>query len=285
MHTVRQYRAALLGVEAVIMTSDRWFPRHSHDQFGIGVISSGGHRSWSNIGWVDAVCGDIIMVNPGEMHDGSSLDGKPRGWKMLFFEPEVVYGVFDTRSQPHNINLQPRVRDHEQCIRFSRLFTALTDPKPESLLIEECLTRTLAHAFRHHGSQRPPCLSALPSVGKVVRFIDSEPQRPLSLKEMARMAGVSRFHFLRGFARATGATPHAYIVQQRVRLARRLLAAGIEIGQASVEAGFADQSHMTRAFVSQLGMTPACYRQTACNSKSGAISFKTDRDHSRKIGS
>ena len=60
-------------VEAVSLKSARQFPRHSHDQFGIGVINSGGHRSWSGIGWVEAVCGDIIMVNPGEMHDGSSL--------------------------------------------------------------------------------------------------------------------------------------------------------------------------------------------------------------------
>ena len=65
MHEVRQYRTALRGVEAVSLKSLRQFPRHSHDQFGIGVINSGGHRSWSGIGWVDAICGDMIMVNPG----------------------------------------------------------------------------------------------------------------------------------------------------------------------------------------------------------------------------
>ncbi len=144
--------------------------------------------------------------------------------------------------------------------------------------IEISLIRTLAYAFRHHGSERPSRLSALPSVGKVVRLIDSEPQRPLLLKEMACMTGVSRFHFLRGFTRATGATPHAHIVQQRVRLARRLLAAGDEIGQASVGAGFADQSHITRAFARQLGMTPDHYRQAVRGSKRRAISFKTERD-------
>jgi AraC-like DNA-binding protein len=277
MHEVRQHRTALPGVEAVELKSTRQFPRHSHDQFGIGVITSGGHRSWSNIGSVDAVCGDIIMVNPGEMHDGSSLDGKPRGWKMLFFEPELVCEALADEERNHTVTLQPTVRDRDQCIRFNGLFDAMTDPQPDGLHIEEYLVRTLAYAFQHHGSQHPLRLSALPSVDKVVKLIDSEPEKPLSLQAMAHMAGVSRFHFLRGFARLTGATPHAYIVQQRIRLARRLLTTGKEVGQASAEAGFADQSHMTRAFVRQLGITPARYRQVVYGPNSRAISFKTAR--------
>jgi AraC-like DNA-binding protein len=57
-----------------------------------------------------------------------------------------------------------------------------------------------------------------------------------------------------------GITPHAYLVQRRVRLARGLLAAGRTPAQAAAEAGFADQSHLTRAFLRQLGVTPGRYR-------------------------
>jgi AraC-like DNA-binding protein len=45
-----------------------------------------------------------------------------------------------------------------------------------------------------------------------------------------------------------------------VRLARQLLTCGQTPAQAAVQAGFADQSHMTRAFVRQLGITPSRYR-------------------------
>jgi AraC-like DNA-binding protein len=275
MHEVCQYRTALLGVEALSLKSVRQFPRHSHDQFGIGLITSGGHRSWSGIGWVEAICGDIIMVNPGEMHDGIPLDGKSRSWKMIFFEPRIADDVL-LDEQPNRIHtLRPTVRDLDQAIRLKRLFDALTDRQPDELHIDEELVRTLAYAFRHHGSHRPLRFSGLPNVQKIVKVIDREPERSVSLQAMADMAGVSRFHFLRAFARVTGATPHAYIVQRRVRLARRLLAAGQELGQASADAGFADQSHMTRAFVRQLGMTPARYRQVVVEPKSRAISFKT----------
>ena len=64
---------------------------------------------------------------------------------------------------------------------------------------------------------------------------------------------------MRAFARELGTTPHAYVVQRRVRLARQLLLAGETPASAAQGAGFADQSHMTRAFVRHFGITPARY--------------------------
>jgi AraC-like DNA-binding protein len=160
-------------------------------------------------------------------------------------------------------------------MRFRRLFDAVVDPQPDSLHVDEELVMTLAYAFRHHGGQRPSRFPLLPCVSRIVKLIDREPERPLSLQAMADIAGVSRLHLLRSFSRSTGATPHAYILQRRVRLARRLLAKGWEPGEASAEAGFADQSHMTRAFVRQLGITPARYRRVVREPKKRAISFKT----------
>jgi AraC-like DNA-binding protein len=82
----------------------------------------------------------------------------------------------------------------------------------------------------------------------------------VSLAELAALSGVSRFQLLRGFAHEVGTTPHAYLVQRRVRLARQLLATGQTPVQAAMQAGFADQSHMIRAFVRQIGVTPSRYQ-------------------------
>ena len=67
LHHATAHRSALDGVEALSLASDRAYPRHSHDQFGIGVIAFGGHRSWSGRGAVEAGPGDVIMVNPGAL--------------------------------------------------------------------------------------------------------------------------------------------------------------------------------------------------------------------------
>jgi AraC-like DNA-binding protein len=275
MHKVCQLRTALPGIEAVILESSRQFPRHTHDQFGVGVIHAGSHRSWSDIGWVDAGPGDIIMVNPGEMHDGICLDQEPRSWKMIYFDPEIASRIVVEDEIPALGALRPTVCDRKQARRFERLFIALTEPQPDSLHVDEELVLALGYAFRHHSRRRQVRIASLPGIQQIIELIDHEPQNPLSLQAMADMACVSRFHFLRAFFRTTGATPHAYILQRRVCLARKLIAVGEELTQASARAGFADQSHLTRAFVRQLGVTPASYRRFVAEPKTRAISFKT----------
>src|ERR1700682_1741471 len=90
IHRAKQYRSVIPGIAPMMFASNHHFPRHSHDQFGAGVITSGGQRSWSGVGTVRASAGDVIMVNPGEMHDGAPLDGAVREWRIIYLNPAVV---------------------------------------------------------------------------------------------------------------------------------------------------------------------------------------------------
>lgn len=273
MHSIEAIGTKIPGIEAFDIHSNRHFPRHSHDQFGIGLILAGAHRSWSGFGWVDGTVGDIIMVNPGEMHDGTSPDSGRR-WQMLYFAPEIIFDIFDGDVDIRGAMLYPRIADPRQSKHFSQLFSALTEGRSRPEHREECLLRTIVHAFEHHSTHRFKQVVP-PSIDKVKKQIDASPELPHSLQQMADLANTSRFRFLRAFTRAMGATPHAYLLQQRVRFARNLIVSGEDLAQASFEAGFADQSHMTRAFVRQFGVTPARYRAAVCTCSSRTISFKT----------
>src|SRR3546814_19206 len=74
--------------------SDRSFARHAHDTFGIGLITEGAQRSWSGRGAVEAACGQLITVNPGEVHDGKPV-GPARSWSMLYLSPRLVGDILD----------------------------------------------------------------------------------------------------------------------------------------------------------------------------------------------
>ena len=256
---VAQHRSALPGVEAMTLLTGHAFPRHSHDGFGIGVMSAGAQRSWSGIGWVEAEAGDVITVNPGEMHDGTPIGGA-RGWRMLYLDPALVARELAEEGEDRPEIARPTLRDAMLAGLFARLFVRATAAAPEPLALEEDLLRTLAHLLRRHGTRPRPMPRASPAVAMARRRLDEAPEVPATLAELAALSGVSRFQFLRGFARETGVTPHAYLLQRRVRLARQLLAMGHAPAEAALEAGFADQSHMTRAFRRQLGITPARYR-------------------------
>ena len=260
IHQVTQHRSAVAGIEAMTLVSNHHFPRHSHDQFGIGVIAFGAQRSWSGVGSVSASPGDVIMSNPGEMHDGAPLDGKARGWRMLYLDPALMASEAEQELVGPVEIVRPVARDPLLARRFAGLFARLTAVQPDRLAVEENLLRSLMCLLRRHGMARPLSTRRSPCVAKAIQLLDSSPDAQVSLAELAVLSGVSRFQFLRCFSREVGITPHAYLVQRRVCLARRLLAEGLTPAQAALQAGFADQSHMTRAFVRQIGITPSRYR-------------------------
>jgi AraC-like DNA-binding protein len=260
MHRVEQHRSGIPGIEAMTLFSNHAFPRHSHDQFGIGIMTSGAQRSWSVIGQVESEAGDVIMVNPGEMHDGMPVDGFARGWRILYLDPTLVAREIADEATDGELVVRPVARDPQLARHVVRLFTQVENPAPDGLAADESLLRCLMRVLHRHGVRGPCTACASPPVFKAIRRLDAAPEVPTSLAELAALSGVSRFQLLRGFAREVGTTPHAYLVQRRVRLARQFLAAGRSPADAALLAGFADQSHMTRAFVRQFGITPGRYR-------------------------
>jgi AraC-like DNA-binding protein len=260
MHRVEQHRSGIPGIEAMTLFSNHAFPRHSHDQFGIGIMTSGAQRSWSVIGQVESEVGDVIMVNPGEIHDGMPVDGVARGWRILYLDPALVAREIADETTDAELIMRPVARDLRLARDVVRLFAELERPAQDGLAGEESLLCCLMHILHRHVVRAARAVGRSPPVAKAIRRLDSAPEVPTSLAELAALSGVSRFQLLRGFAREVGTTPHAYLVQRRVRLVRQLLAAGRSPADAAVGAGFADQSHMTRAFVRQLGVTPGRYK-------------------------
>ncbi|MDR2450652.1 MAG: AraC family transcriptional regulator [Candidatus Accumulibacter sp.] len=84
------------------------------------------------------------------------------------------------------------------------------------------------------------------------------PDALLSSRDIDR----SSFGFIRYFKGKTGLTPHQYVIQKRLREAKRMIAGRIPIADAAGLAGFYDQSHLNRWFNKTLGITPHRYRNS-----------------------
>jgi len=96
---------------------------------------------------------------------------------------------------------------------------------------------------------------------EAMRSIDAGAAEPLSLADMARRAGLGRYHFLRAFRAATGTTPHQYLIAARLRRAARLLlTTALPVTEVALEAGFGDLSNFIRTFRRAAGRSPRAFR-------------------------
>ncbi|PJI43119.1 MAG: AraC family transcriptional regulator [Rhizobium sp.] len=248
------------GLSAVVARSAHTFPRHTHDEFGIGLIARGGQMSASGRGQVTAGAGDIITVNPGEVHDGEPLRGEAREWHMLYLSPERMQEVSLGFEPAGAFEFTAPVYQNGELARtfaaaFSRL--AETDVAQPELAADEALLKLFASLVRRTDRQAPDRLHT--GLQRARARLDDDPASNHSLGGLAAEAGLSRFQLLRAFVSWTGLTPHAYLMQRRASHARNLIAAGHGLAAAAFQAGYADQSHMTRDFRRRYGLTPSAF--------------------------
>jgi AraC-like DNA-binding protein len=105
--------------------------------------------------------------------------------------------------------------------------------------------------------------SGLPTykLRRAMDFIQSHIDQPILLGQVAAAVALSPFHFHREFKRATGMTPHQYIVHVRMERAKTLLSdSDLSLVEVAAQVGFADQSHFSSTFRKATAMTPRSYR-------------------------
>jgi AraC family transcriptional regulator len=101
-------------------------------------------------------------------------------------------------------------------------------------------------------------------VVEAIRFIESDTARPMSLTDLAAIAGMSKYHFLRVFRRLTGVTPHQYLISARMRRAALGLASSRRpVIAIALDSGFGDLSTFNHRFRVTFGLTPTQYRKSA----------------------
>lgn len=254
------YSCAVKGVDAVAADSDRSFPKHTHDQFGLGYIVRGAQQSASGVGSVEAQAGNVISVNPGEVHDGSPIGGGGRAWRMVYLDPHLVWaaGLDVSEHLQGQIEFQrPVIGDPRLLGKTAALFDAVTSPHTfdVAMPMEELLLSILPHM----AEVTVPKVKGRLNITRALQRINDDPASSLSLEDLAHLTGGSRFQVLRAFTMTTGLSPHAYLMQKRLQLSRRLMRAGRPLAEVALEAGFADQSHMSRLFLRTFGFTPSSY--------------------------
>ena len=150
----------------------------------------------------------------------------------------------------------------------NRLVEASDSRRPLSGLLAEQLAYTVGLHLTERYAAAPPARPRPEPIldsrmrDRVTDLIQSDPAAPVRIPDLADVAGLSPSAFIRAFKRATGMTPHRFVIEQRLQAARRLLAESDRpIADIALSSGFSSQSHFGAAFRASVGVSPARYRR------------------------
>ena len=186
---------------------------------------------------------------------------------LLFLEPDLLAQATQELASRGLIEViaSEQERDDPLMLQIALALKAEIDDGmvASSSLYAESLANTLeAHLLRHYtiwkpAPQEPVEKHAAATMRHVVEYIHDNLGQHLTLAELSLVAGMSPYHFARTFKRATGVTPHRYVLTARVEQAKNLLLKGkLTLAEIASQVGFFDQSHFTRSFKQLVGVTP-----------------------------
>jgi len=241
------------------------FHRHNHNAYSIGLVSRGSTQFHllQQAEAVFPVCsGDIVLINPGEVHACNPDADSIFAYTMLYIEPTYMQQLVMDCGQTSKTDFRfPKPVLQNPAIR--RIFKSLSQSiiaGSTRLEIETELHETVASILDTCNFEERIFPSCPEAVQKGYLYLQDHLSENISLQELASLCGLSPFHFLRSFRRHYGLPPHTCQLQMRIHHARQMLAAGSPIAETAAAVGFADQSHFTRKFRSLVGATPQQYQ-------------------------
>jgi AraC-like DNA-binding protein len=233
------------------------FEPHTHEAYGLGAIESGVERFRYRGSDHLAPPDSLVMMNPDVLHTGRAETEGGWRYRMAYVDPDLAAEVTGESGWWFDDAVR---HDPTRARRISARLDALWQAR-EPLAFDSQLAALLDEFRDHARVPRRHRAEATPRFAPVLDYLRAHLAERLSLEQLAAVAGLSPFHFLRRFRDHYDVTPQQMLMALRLHQAKRRLAQGAAPARVAAETGLADQAHLTRAFARRYGVTPARYRR------------------------
>lgn len=257
----------LPGVEIMAVANSRRLYRMYHETYTVCTLldGGGGGPEWTYRRHLHAAgAGGLMLMEPGELHATKRISGTGGTFRVLMVSAatmqDVVADIGGSSSPPHfALATSDRPDIFASFARFHSSVESGAAVLEQESRLAGCLRRVLEQCAER--PPRTPPSRAAAAMAKVRDSINDAFDQDIRLDDLAQVAGVSRYHLCRTFAKEFGLPPHSYHVRVRVARAKDLLARGVAPAEVAFRGGFCDQSHLGRHFRAVLGVTPRRYEE------------------------
>jgi AraC-like DNA-binding protein len=234
---------------------------HSHPTFSIGAVDQGLSRfTCAHSGPAVIQPGTMVFVPAAQVHACNPLPETAWSYQMLHLDNAWLQALW-REAGLEELQTVRLTRNSGVYARFCQLNGALFSDTSaldkEAALIEflgDCCSHDQPHQATADQVKRAQA-ELQPLLTQLQQAVANVP-----LSDLAKTTGMSRYQVIRMFRAATGLTPHAYQLNQRINHAREGLRCGEPLADVAYRLGFADQAHFQRVFKAHVGVTPGHYQ-------------------------
>lgn len=247
-------------------------PKHAHYdyQFGLSLDCQGEYFYRGALHQIPIA--NLSIIHSGEVHAPSERTylAKPANFWMMHIHPKklenMAFEIIE-RSIEFPFFAIPYLVDRKLNELFLSAFSFLNCDR-YLLKKDTAILNFFAYLITRHAKNIPHINFTKPARSTLLNarnFLHEHYSENVTLEELAKVAGLSQFHFCRAFREAIGVSPHAYQAQVRIDRAKILLIQGMSIAQVASETGFYDHSHFGGYFRRLVGVTPSNYLKKSKN--------------------
>ncbi|RED43709.1 helix-turn-helix domain-containing protein [Aestuariispira insulae] len=244
-----------------------------HHSLAINLAGGGGTRRLSDSGVLKGWGAGQITTYHAEQSAEWWYEKEDASFVTFYFKPEYLEHMAGS-----NLDVNPSKIDFRSVFKAKKPFyhdimRHLVLPydwqAPENQLglshAVQLLTYRLMKDFVNF---REPVLSSgsLPPITKkrLIEYLEVNYSKPITVEELAGVANLSSFHFLRLFKQTFNQTPHQYLLKLRIEKAcGLLLATDADLSSVALATGFSSQAHFSHRFKLQKGVSPGRFRMDA----------------------
>ncbi len=234
----------------------RRFPPHFHKTWLIGCLVAGKRYLYVGANKLAICPGDLVIIPPCAAHACASASAEATEWICGHIPPRLLEFLPASHF----------------CLRYPGLTagfrTVAADAFANGRLPVQAWHNFIAALGRLAPDKPVSANEESDLFAYACAQMEEEPARKLPLWQLAQSCGLGKSNFLRSFKKANRITPGRYLTSMRVLKAQQLLTNGMDLAQCAIYCGFYDQSHFSRIFKANLGITPGNYR--AALAKGGA---------------
>ena len=227
---------------------------HRHDTYAIGYTLSGiqcfDYRGEER----RSIPGKTIVLHPDELHDGRAGTEDGFQYRMIYVDPALISQALGGKPLPfiRDVVLEHGQIRHTVDLTFDDVESPMEDVRLGELILQiaECLNGTVGN------STSKSVAVDIRAISRTRAYLRAHMERSVSRDELETVSGLDRWTLARQFRRACGTSMSRYLTMRRLERVRQLLHDGEALADAAADAGFSDQSHMTRHFKKAYGLSP-----------------------------